>query len=79
MRISEQVEDYILDTQNYDFGEILDMLVKDIKPIDKISLDECGIYWGDSQGDYLMCLEDYTREIFKKSCDMVINVIKSYE
>ena len=84
MKISEQVYDYISDTQNYDIEEILYKLTEDIKRMrlkdnNQISLDECGIYWGNGNDYYIDDLDSYTREIFKKVCELVVNVIESFE
>lgn len=84
MKISEQVHDYIADTQNYELEEVLDKLTENIKQMRdennfQIALDECSIYWGDTEDDYLLCLDEYTREVFKKACELVVNVIESFE
>lgn len=83
-KLSDKVYDYIADTQNYDMDELLEGLIENIpkmRPHGKythpVSLDECCVYWGDDH--YLMGLDDYTKEIFKKTCELVINVIKSFE
>lgn len=84
MKISEQVENYIADTQNYDLEEVMDKLTETIKQMRtennfQIALDECGVYWGSTDEDYLLCLDDYTKEVFKNACELVVNVIKSFE
>ena len=83
MRISEQVYEYITDTQNYDMEDVLDKLTEGIKTLkykaNNISLDECGIYWGNGNDYYIDDLETYTKEIFKKACELVVNVIESFE
>lgn len=84
MKISEKVYDYISDTQNYDMEDVLDKLTVDIKRLklkdnSQISLDECGIYWGNGNDYYVDDLDSYTREVFKKACELVINVIESFE
>ena len=84
MKISEQVYDYISDTQNYDMEDILYKLTEDIKRMrlkdnNQKSLDECGIYWGNGNDYYVDDLDSYTREVFKKACELVINVIESFE
>ena len=82
-KLSQQVYDYISDTSNYDIEDVLERITSDIKTLkykaNNISLDECGIYWGNGNDYYVDDLDTYTREVFKKTCEMVINVIESFE
>ena len=55
-KLSQQVYDYISDTSNYDMEDILERITSDIHKLklkngNQISLDECGIYWGNGN-DY---------------------------
>lgn len=83
-KLSQQVYDYISDTSNYDIEDVLERITSDIPKLklknnNQISLDECGIYWGNGNDYYIDDLDSYTREVFKKICEMIINVIESFE
>ena len=78
MRMSERVENYLSDSQSTDIDEILEMLVKNIPQLKFKFIDECSIYDG-MEDARLLCLEDYTKKVFENACDMIVNVIKSFE
>jgi hypothetical protein len=83
MKISEQVYDYISDTQNYDMEDVLEKLTEELRSrsykFKNMTLDECSIYWGNGNDSYVDDLENYTIEVFKKACELVVNVIESFE
>lgn len=83
-KLSDKVHEYISETQDCDIDELFEKLIEGIPEMTlngkydiPIALDECEIYWGDDH--YLIGLDDYTRKIFKNTCELVVNVIKSFE
>lgn len=81
MKLSDKVHDYISDTMNYDMDELLERLVENIPEMKfdgkhTASLDECAVVWGD---DYLMDLDDYTKQVFKEAVKRIVNVVRSFE
>lgn len=78
-KLSQQVYDYISDTSNYDMEDVLERITSDIPDMKGLYVEDCSIMDGDLLNGYVMALDDYTREVFKKTCEMVVNVIESFE
>lgn len=80
-KLSDKVYDYILNESNYDIDEVIEKITQGFlkRTMNDVGLDECGIYYGDGDEYFAEDLDTYTKEIFKNTCELVINVIKSFE